>query len=72
MTNKEKFIEVMNQTFDAGFTKGNFVPNSTFPNPIWDSAMCTPCGFYQAGACEDYTCEGCKKWWDKEYKEANK
>lgn len=67
MTNKEKFIEVMNQTFDAGFTKENFVPNGVFSKP-WDSAMYTTCGFYRAGACMDYTCEGCEKWWDKDYK----
>lgn len=55
MTNKEKFIEVMNKTFDAGLTEENF---------LW---MCSPCGAYKSGACEEFTCKGCAEWWDREW-----
>lgn len=58
MTNKEKFIQVMNETFDAGFTLENF-----------DKESCSPCGAFKKfdDACVKYNCEGCKKWWEKEY-----
>ena len=58
MTNLDKFIEVMNDTFNAGFTKENMV------------LICSPCGSlkrYQY-ACEKYKCEECNNWWHKEYK----
>ena len=47
MTNLEKFIEVMNETFHARFTKENLARY----------------------ACDCFKCEGCKRWWDMEYKE---
>ena len=57
MTNLEKFIEVMNTTFDAGFTPENM------------KLGCSPCGTLKKPeyACEGYECEKCKKWWRKEY-----
>ncbi|WP_300685463.1 hypothetical protein [Acutalibacter sp. 1XD8-36] len=57
MTNMEKFIEVMNATFNAGFTKENI------------KKECSPCGAlkqYESG-CAEYSCKGCATWWDKEY-----
>lgn len=70
MTNKEKFIEIMNQTFNAGFTQENFAPAKNGSCPVASSAgICSPCGFYKDRACLSYTCDGCQKWWDKEYKE---
>ena len=58
MTNAEKFIEIMNQTFDAGFTTENL------------TAHCSPCGTmkdFDVG-CGRFECEGCRRWWEKEYK----
>ena len=57
MTNQEKFIEVMNTTFGAGFTKENM------------NKSCSPCGAMKElnQACSSFTCDGCKRWWDKEW-----
>lgn len=57
MTNQEKFIELMNEVFEAGFTKENMVK------------ICSPCGALKKRefACDAFSCEGCMKWWDKEY-----
>jgi hypothetical protein len=57
MTNLEKFIEIMNDTFDAGFTPENMV------------LRCSPCGRLKEFeyACRDYSCEKCMNWWRKEY-----
>ena len=62
MTNIEKFIEVMNDTFDAGFTPENMV------------LVCSPCGRLKEYeyACKDYDCEKCKEWWYREYEEPQK
>ncbi len=62
MTNKEKFMEVMNQVFNAGFTKDNFDDQEV---------ICPPCGYYKKleEGCNKFTCNGCRIWWDKEYKE---
>lgn len=57
MTNKQKFIEVMNTTFGAGLTPENMRPG-----------RCSPCGVFKRGACIRYTCDGCGAWWDREYK----
>ena len=59
MTNLEKFIEVMNETFHARFTKENM------------KLRCSPCGALKLAryACDCFKCEGCKRWWDMEYKE---
>lgn len=68
MTNAEKFIEVMNKTFDAGLTIDNLnVFQKHAVNAIQDQMPCSPCGWYKKGACKGYTCAGCRKWWDKEY-----
>ena len=56
MTNKEKFIEVMNDTFGAGLSLDNMVVNP-----------CSPCGTYRSGACDQFVCDGCRRWWDKQY-----
>ena len=71
MTNKEKFIEVMNRVFDAGFTEENFAPakNGSCPALAFGPGICNPCGFYKEGACLNYTCNDCSNWWDEEYKE---
>ena len=61
MTNKQKFIQVMNETFSAGLTAENLRPG-----------RCSPCGVFKVGACNSFTCEGCGAWWDKEYKEHEK
>ena len=64
MTNREKFIEVMNETFNAGFTLENFS----------EKYRCSPCGYYKRhkDGCEQYDCFGCWNWWNKEYtKEMN-
>lgn len=57
MTNQEKFIEVMNDVFDAGLTMENM------------RKCCSPCGGLKKFeyACKDFSCNGCKRWWDKEY-----
>ena len=51
MTNKEKFIEVMNDTFGAGLSLENMVVNP-----------CSPCGTYRSGACDQFVCDGCWRW----------
>ena len=57
MTNLEKFIEVMNNTFDTGF------------KPERMNLTCCPCGVLKKPeyACRFFHCEGCKRWWHKEY-----
>lgn len=55
MTNKEKFIEIMNSTFDAGLTEENII------------SRCSPCGLMKFGACRLFSCDKCESWWDKEY-----
>ena len=57
MTNQEKFIEVMNAIFGAGFTVENM------------QLQCSPCGALKKKqeACHKFTCEGCANWWHKEY-----
>lgn len=57
MTNQEKFIEVMNEAFNAGFTKENMIKD------------CSPCGIlkYYDHACAKFSCDGCHELWDKEY-----
>ena len=57
MTNQEKFIEIMNDVFDAGFTKENM------------DTKCSPCGALKKfdAACKGFSCKGCRKWWNKEY-----
>ena len=59
MTNQEKFIEVMNVTFNAGFTKENMRKH------------CSPCGALKVPSyCKRFSCEGCHEWWNKEYSAA--
>lgn len=62
MTNKQKFIEVMNDTFGAGFTEDNLLHGSY-------GAQCngSPCGLMQKDKCRNYECSQCWGWWDKEY-----
>lgn len=57
MTNQEKFIEVMNATFGAGFSKENM------------KTRCSPCGAMKKAeyGCSRFFCEGCVAWWQKEY-----
>ncbi len=62
MTNKEKFIEVMNDTFDAGFSVDN-LPDKKM------GCGGSPCGYLKQGACEKYDCKKCKGWWEQEYAE---
>ncbi|NBK77314.1 hypothetical protein D5272_01595 [bacterium D16-76] len=59
MTNQEKFIEVMNATFNAGFTKENMLKT------------CSPCGLlkFHKYACDKFSCKECRKWWDKEFED---
>ena len=59
MTNKEKFIEVMNEAFGAEFTLENFS----------DKERCSPCGYYKkhSEGCGRYECPKCHDWWDKQY-----
>ena len=59
MTNLEKFIEVMNKTFDAKFKPENM------------ELKCCPCGTLkkQRYACSRFKCEKCELWWHKEYQE---
>ena len=62
MTNAEKFVEVMNEYFDAGLTKENLRARS------YVSGFCTPCGVFRAGACESFKCDKCTEWWEKDWK----
>lgn len=62
MTNRDKFIEVMNEYFDAGLTKENLRVKS------YISGRCSPCGVFRVGACESFKCDKCTEWWDKEWK----
>ena len=57
MTNQEKFIEVMNAAFGAGFSKENM------------RAICSPCGALKKPSygCGKFYCEECAAWWQKEY-----
>lgn len=57
MTNLEKFIAVMNSTFDAKFKPQNM------------QLECCPCGALKKKgfACYHFRCDGCKRWWQKEY-----
>lgn len=59
MTNKEKFIEMMNETFDAKMTPENV------------EAGCSPCGLLKKyeSACATFDCDRCNQWWDEEYKQ---
>ena len=58
MTNLEKFIEVMNDTFNSGFTKDNM------------KLKCSPCGVLknELAACVNLDCKECRAWWTEEYK----
>lgn len=60
MTNRQKFIQVMNDTFGAGLTEANM-------KTLYSD--CSPCGLYKEGCEKKFTCEGCAEWWAKEYKE---
>lgn len=62
MTNMEKFIEVMNETFNAKFKPENMKLN------------CSPCGTLKKfeHGCKRFKCGGCKRWWDKEYVDPRK
>jgi len=58
MTNLEKFIEMMNKTFNARMTKKNL------------EMSCSPCGTlkkFECG-CSIFDCSKCEAWWDKEWK----
>ena len=57
MTNQEKFIEIMNATFGAGFTKRNM------------KGRCSPCGTLKKAeyGCFKFRCRDCVAWWQKEY-----
>lgn len=57
MTNKEKFIEIMNETFNFGLTIDNVI-----------TEHCPPNGRYRLGACDSTTCVECSEWWNKEWK----
>lgn len=59
MTNTKKFIEVMNEYFDAGLTEENLRNKG---------GCCTPCGVFREGACKSFTCRSCIDWWEKEWK----
>lgn len=54
MTNKEKLIEVMNQTFNTSYTENDRIQD-----------YCPPHFIYKE--CYRWSCEGCTNWWDKEY-----
>lgn len=54
MTNKEKFIEVMKNTFGLELKIS--------------SNDCPPLATYEYELCQ-MECEDCKKWWDKPYEE---
>ena len=62
MTNLEKFIEVMNSTFNARFKPENM------------KLACVPCGALKKSeyACDRFKCDSCKKWWGKEYEDPGK
>lgn len=62
MTNIEKFIEIMNDTFDARFSIMNM------------QRICSPCGALKIEefACNKFECEKCKAWWYREYEEPQK
>jgi len=62
MTNLDKFIEVMNEYFDAGLTKENLQVKGGL------NRYCTPCGLFRKGACRSFSCSGCAGWWKKEWK----
>lgn len=68
MTNEEKFIEVMNEYFDAGLTKENFQIIEPYQFPDETGTFCSPCGIFRQGACGSFTCEDCADWWAKEWK----
>lgn len=57
MTNLEKFIEVMNATFNAKFKPENM------------KLQCCPCGALKKAeyACKHFNCLGCEGWWYKEW-----
>lgn len=57
----------MNQTFGAGFTEENIETNLNAGLDKILEMCCSPCGVYKKEACNDYSCDGCKAWWDKEY-----
>ena len=59
MTNKEKFIEIMNQTFNAGITEDDIDIQIECP-PVWGYKLFCP---------GDKDCDACRNWWSKEYKE---
>lgn len=60
MTNKEKFMEVINQVFNASYTEDNM-----------DVSMGCPVVFEYKKHCPNncIPCCECREWWDKEYKE---
>ena len=62
MTNLDKFIEVMNTTFNAKFKPENM------------ELKCCPCGTLKKPkyACSHFKCEKCEAWWHKEYEEPKK
>jgi len=65
MTNAEKFMEIMNDTFDAGFTPDNLLK------------ACSPCVILKDGMCSflskgSFVCKGCVEWWNKEYVESER
>lgn len=59
MTNKEKFIEIMNQNFNAGLTESNI--DTTFGCPVVFE--------YKKGCNRNRPCSKCMDWWEEEYKE---
>ena len=62
MTNAEKFIEIMNKTFNARMTVKNL------------EMSCSPCGTLKKfeHGCDIFECKKCEAWWHKEYKEPQK
>ena len=62
MTNLEKFIEIMNDTFNAKFKPENM------------ELQCCPCGTLKKPkyACDHFECGKCERWWHKEYKDPKK
>lgn len=58
MTNLEKFINVMNTTFNARMTEENL------------NLYCTPCGMLKKHdhACKIFDCDKCEAWWQKEWR----
>lgn len=59
MTNKEKFIEIMNQTFNAGLYEDNI--DTTFGCPLVFE--------YRKSCSGKEPCVKCQEWWDEEYEE---